>query len=895
MSGLLRLSVGVLLLASSVAMVPGGVPGGPNEGKLHPYFRQVLVGTGVPSGVSKQGDLFDAIVYTKNPDAVRAAGIHVNSSFPSFVTAQVSTRDLEKLVAVSDVTFIDPGSVNHVQNDVSVPETGASLVQGGLINGTSYQGQGAIVLIYDTGIDWKHKDFRVAGDTTKSRILYIWDQTLTATTGETVPFGFSYGVEYTQAQIDNEIDGTPAGVVREKDVNGHGTHVTGTAAGNGGTFGGQYAGMAPLADIIVVKGADGSFSESRMIDGLTYAMNKATALGKPIVVNWSIGSQGGPHDGTRAYEVAIDAMVAQPGRVVAVSAGNDGDQAIHIGSTIPAAGGALTITFSVPTFTPTSGTENDVFAFDGWLTGNPSISATVTSPTGITLTENFGESGDGPIITDGTITLDNGISSINSQREVWLNVHDAVSTNPPKSGTWTLTLTNPGASSTTFDGWLYAKTVGASTVTLVGGGTDKTVGMPGTSAGAITAASYVTKWGWPSYVGGNYVYTGTDRTGNISSFSANGPTRDGRQKPDIAAPGQGITSSLSTMFDTTGQYSWIQPGQKHWILQGTSMAAPHVTGAAALLLGINPAYTAAQIKTLLQTAANADAFTGTVPNYIWGYGKMDVVDAVSRFFNAGAVITRKTFFYDQVSSNFFVNLAGSQKFAVRITPDIAGLLTGIQINLTTLNNRPIVGPGPLKCEIYTDNAGRPGTLIGSTVNHSHQLLSAGVLNYVQMLGANVPVSAGANYHVVLSMTNPSDTLKVRTDTATVGTRGSLYNGSSWVGVGYNLRLRAIVTSGAGASSVETAEGTPERYELLQNYPNPFNPSTTIGFSIPAQNRVMLKIYNLLGQEVETLINNDYAAGKYRVQWQPVGLATGTYFYRLQAGSYTESKKLLLLK
>ena len=894
MSGLLRLSVGVLLLACRVTMVPGGVPGGPNERKLHPYFRQVLAGAGVPFGVSKQGDLFDAIVYTKNAEAVRSVGIHVNSSLSSFVTAQVSARDLEKLMAVSDVTFIDPGSVNYVQNDISVPETGASLVQGGLINGTSYKGQGAIVLIYDTGIDWKHKDFRVFGDTTKSRILYIWDQTLTAISGETAPADFSYGVEYTKAQIDDEIDGTPAGVVREKDINGHGTHVTGIAAGNGGTFGGQYAGMAPLADIIVVKGADVSFSESRMIDGLTYAMNKATALGKPIVVNWSIGSQGGPHDGTRDYEVAIDAMVAQPGRVVVVAAGNLGDQAIHMGSTIPA-GGALTITFSVPAFTAKSGTENDIFAFDGWLTGNPSISATATSPTGITLTKNAGEFGDGPNITDGTITLVNKTSSLNGLREVLLNVHDAVSTNPPKPGIWTLTLTNPGAASTAFDGWLYQDSVGNASVTLPGGNTDKTINMPGTSAGAITAASYVTKWVWPSYVGGNYVYIGTDRTNDISSWSSIGPTRDGRQKPDIAAPGQGISSCLSSTSDTTGLYSWILPGQKHRINQGTSMAAAHVTGAAALLLGINPAYTAGQIKTLLQTAANTDAYTGTVPNYTWGYGKMDVVDAVSRSFNAGAVITRKTFFYDQVSSNFFVNLAGSQKFAVRITPDIAGLLTGIQINLTTFNNRPIVGPGPLKCEIYTDNAGRPGTLIGSTVNHPHQLLSAGVLNYVQMLGANVPVSAGANYHVVLSMTNPSDTLKVRTDTATVGTRSSLYNGSSWVGVGYNLRLRAIVTSGAGASSVETAEGTPERYELLQNYPNPFNPSTTIGFSIPAQNRVMLKIYNLLGQEVETLINNDYAAGKYRVQWQPVGLATGTYFYRLQAGSYTESKKLLLLK
>jgi hypothetical protein len=114
-------------------------------------------------------------------------------------------------------------------------------------------------------------------------------------------------------------------------------------------------------------------------------------------------------------------------------------------------------------------------------------------------------------------------------------------------------------------------------------------------------------------------------------------------------------------------------------------------------------------------------------------------------------------------------------------------------------------------------------------------------------------------------------------------------------VGYNLRVRVIVTTGAGTSSVAAEKGTPERYELAQNYPNPFNPATTIGFSIPEQNRVTLKIFNLLGEEIETLLDDTYSPGKYRVQWQPVGLATGTYFYRLQAGSYSESRKLLLLK
>ena len=124
-----------------------------------------------------------------------------------------------------------------------------------------------ILCIIDTGIDWEHKDFRDPVDDSQSRILYIWDQTLIPQGGELSPAedGLGYGVEYTQAQIENEIDGTPTGFVREQDTHGHGTHVTGTAAGNGASFTNlKYAGLAPQADIIVVKAGNGSFSEANI-------------------------------------------------------------------------------------------------------------------------------------------------------------------------------------------------------------------------------------------------------------------------------------------------------------------------------------------------------------------------------------------------------------------------------------------------------------------------------------------------------------------------------------------------------------------------------------------------------------------------------------------------------
>jgi hypothetical protein len=97
------------------------------------------------------------------------------------------------------------------------------------------------------------------------------------------------------------------------------------------------------------------------------------------------------------------------------------------------------------------------------------------------------------------------------------------------------------------------------------------------------------------------------------------------------------------------------------------------------------------------------------------------------------------------------------------------------------------------------------------------------------------------------------------------------------------------------SDVESGEGLPETYALEQNYPNPFNPSTTIRFSIPVQQHVTLKIYNVLGQEIATLVDDNVVAGKHVVQWQPEQIASGTYFYRLEAGSFRDSRKVVYLK
>ena len=86
-----------------------------------------------------------------------------------------------------------------------------------------------------------------------------------------------------------------------------------------------------------------------------------------------------------------------------------------------------------------------------------------------------------------------------------------------------------------------------------------------------------------------------------------------------------------------------------------------------------------------------------------------------------------------------------------------------------------------------------------------------------------------------------------------------------------------------------------QYSLYQNYLNPFNPVTTINYEIGKLNKVLLKIYNLSGQELETLVNGYQTAGKYEITWIPKGLPSGIYFYRLQAGEFSETRKLILQK
>ncbi|MCW9096104.1 MAG: T9SS type A sorting domain-containing protein, partial [Ignavibacteriaceae bacterium] len=88
---------------------------------------------------------------------------------------------------------------------------------------------------------------------------------------------------------------------------------------------------------------------------------------------------------------------------------------------------------------------------------------------------------------------------------------------------------------------------------------------------------------------------------------------------------------------------------------------------------------------------------------------------------------------------------------------------------------------------------------------------------------------------------------------------------------------------------------PLTYSLEQNYPNPFNPSTKIKYSVPQSSQVQIKIFDVLGNEIETLVNEEKRAGTYEINWNAINLPSGVYFYQLRAGEFVSTKKMILLK
>ena len=612
----LRRFIVVLFVCLSISLT---VLAAGQEGKLSPMLREVLAhGSSADlSSYAPSMEVFSAkglVVIPVPPGGGQAneMGVLVKLAHPFFGTSflglpvmvstgtilgmRVPLASLLTLISSPDVIYVEPAWKAEPKLDVSVPAIGASLVHA---PPTSDIGANVIVGAVDTGIDYMHLDFRYDSDgdgvEESSRILSIWDQT-----------SGLLGAYYTRSDIESDIAGgfgPNSGIVREKDTEGHGTHVMGIAAGDGSSSSAGMIGVAPGAQIIEVKTP---FYTSDILSGVRYIFDQAEQAGMPAVVNLSLGSQNGPHDGTSLFEQGLAELLDRPGRAIVVSAGNEGDQALHVAHHLS----GDTFTFSV---NPGSGS----LEMSLWYPGGSAFTITVKPPIGSALSVTSGSTGNATS-PSGTVSVDNasaGQNPNNHDNEVLITLSTLASGAP-----WGISVTDAGGGGR-FDGWITS-TDGR----IIGGDMNETIDEPGNARKVITVGSFNTKAQWAS-LSGPQDFSSSTQVGDLSYFSSIGPTRDGRQKPEIAAPGAWICSTLSA--DSPSALYLLNPDGVHTMNLGTSMAAPHVTGTIALMLSVDPQLTTAQIDSILTTTAMRDTFTGSIPNTRWGWGKLDARDAVA--------------------------------------------------------------------------------------------------------------------------------------------------------------------------------------------------------------------------------------------------------------------------
>ena len=588
--------------------------------------------------------------------AIQAVGGSVSTRFGRLITAEVPVNALSAIIQSPAFEIIEASRTVSISHDSSMKAIRANLVRqqvGGTWTGSA--GQGVIIGVFDTGLDFFHDDF--IDPFGQTRVLALWDQTATFGQG---PIGFGYGNLCTRAQIQQAINTNNGSACPQGDFNGHGTHVAGSAAGDGSATGNgvapfTYAGVAPLADLMIVKGGDGSFGETNIMDGLRWLEQQARTLNRPMVVNVSIGGQFGAHDGSRLYEMLVDS-VSRPGFVVVIAAVNDGmngndklpdgsdpvrnTQLIH-GSGFP--GASRDHQFEILPYTPLVGQCNEFVNFSFFYEAQDRLDISIVRPDGGVVTAPFGQLVEQES-SSGNVRIDNVSSRTpnpnNNAFEADIRLNDCNLTGAtPVRGIWTLRVSaTTAASGKPYHFWMYSQFLGGGSFVRGRTGFDNRyiVGSPGNAKEAITVGAFVTRLCWPSPAKpeGPVCFQSQEQIGDIARFSSPGPTRDGRMKPEITAPGLAIASSLSRASGPAANR--ILTDGVHVINQGTSMAAPHVAGAIALLLQHRPQLDAAAIREIFATTADQDQFTTRVyanspegrPSDWWGFGKLNVCAAI---------------------------------------------------------------------------------------------------------------------------------------------------------------------------------------------------------------------------------------------------------------------------
>ncbi|MFN6498282.1 MAG: S8 family peptidase [Nostoc sp. DedQUE01] len=509
--------------------------------------------------------------------------IEVNQNSGSVRTAFLPINALDVLSEEDTIQRIKPSRKLHLRMDVAPGKVKLPEFK----NQTGLTGKGVIVGIIDSGIDPKHPAF--AG-----RILHIWDQTLP---GPGVAEG-GYGAEFSGAQL-----------TISQDTDGHGTHVAGIAAGADAT----YSGVAPEAELVVVRS---DLQDAHIADGVRYIFRVARQLGRPAVVNLSLGGHADAHDGSDSLSKVIDAETG-PGRIVCCAAGNEGSINIHGQATVPS-DRTRGMRFNVPL------NQVGIVWLNGWYSKDSELEVSVRSPNDFVTPFQ-------KIITDGNPTQEYqlpdarveivtpGPDQANGDRNFFVQIRG----NGPSQvmgGIWQLRLRNTSATETRVDVWTLDD---MSSVFFTGKSIKDAVkiGSPGASSSAVTVAAYTTKAKYTD-IDNEIREMGLDLD-TISEFSSEGPLRNDGQKPDIAAPGAMIVSTLSADANSA-RSSMIN--SKFVAMAGTSMATPFVTGLVALLLQRDSQLDPATLKDLLRKNSAIPGKPAGTFDEKWGYGMINALN-----------------------------------------------------------------------------------------------------------------------------------------------------------------------------------------------------------------------------------------------------------------------------
>lgn len=544
-------------------------------------------------------------------------------------TVRLTLDALQRLAKQQGVEYIQITSGATQMLNLARQEAGTDQIHKGTDLPQAYTGEGVVVGVVDAGFDYMHAAFRRPADGAL-RIKRVWEQSATTLDGASAPAKYGYGIELNTPELIEKAQG-------DSDSNSHGTHVAAIAAGSDAYKDGAYVGNAPDADIVLVALDLNASTNADISNAVQYIFDYADEVGKPCVVNLSLGNQDGPHDGTSTFDTMTDAMQG-PGRLIVGAAGNHRTDAFHIDHTFATADAAPLRTFVKYKVAPSnsvSGGTIEIWGEKGvdftvdiaaYSTFNKkdARSTTVYPAEGVTDVD-FGK------YATGTWKVASEVSPLNGKPHVVLtsaltsirnNYAIALTVTPKTAGRVNIWSDNTYLALESRDIEGFSAPDAASSTLCEIGGTGKRI---------LTVGSYTTRNEYTT--NGGQQATLQETVGDLSSFSSYGPTVDGRMKPNITAPGCFIISAVSNN-DASGNLMYAEYNEnfgrynQYGYMQGTSMASPFVAGIVATWLQAYPQLTPEQLHEIVQNTARKDSFTATAPDSNWGYGKINALDGL---------------------------------------------------------------------------------------------------------------------------------------------------------------------------------------------------------------------------------------------------------------------------